>query len=105
MSGLIGISGSPAIVVGLSVLGCDVEEIAVIAVLVLLLVASAGFLLHLSLGTVDWSLAGLFLLGTLSGASVGPRALKRISNTARERILRPVFFIVMVGSGVILALK
>ena len=105
LSGLIGISGSPAIVVGLSVLGCDAAEIAGTSAFVLLGVASAGLLLHLRLGTVDWPLVGLFLPGTLSGAFIGPGVLKRISGTARERVLRPVFFILMVGTGLILALK
>ncbi len=105
LSGLIGISGSPAIVVGLSVLGCDAAEIAGTSAFVLLGVACAGFLLHLRLGTVDWPLVGLFLPGTLSGAFIGPKAIKRISSAARERVLRPVFFILMVGTGLVLALR
>ncbi len=105
LSSLIGISGSPAIVVGLSVLGYGAAEIAGTSAFVLLGVAGAGFLLHLRLGTVDWPLAGLFLSGTLSGAFIGPRVLKRINGVVQEKVLRPLFFILMVGTGLILALR
>ncbi len=105
LAGLVGISGSPAIVAGLSVLGCDVMEIAGTSVLVLLGVALTGFLMHLSHGTIDWPLVGLFLIGTLSGAWLGPKMLTRLNPATLEKVLRPIFFVLMIGTGTVLALK
>ena len=103
--GLIGISGSPAIVGGLSVLNCDVREIAGTSVFVVLGVAITGFLMHLHLGTIHWSLVGLFLPGTLLGAFLGPVMLQWIPPAGREKVLRPVFVVLMIGTGMALAFK
>ncbi len=105
LSGLIGISGSPAIVGGLSVLNCDVREIAGTSVFVVLGVAITGFLMHLHLGTIHWSLVGLFLPGTLLGAFLGPVMLQWIPPAGREKVLRPVFVVLMIGTGMALAFK
>ncbi len=105
LSGLIGISGSSAIVGGLSVLGCEVREISGTSVLVLLGVAITGFLMHLHLGTIDWPLLGLFLPGTLVGAFFGPVMLQWLPPAGREKVLRPVFVVLMIGTGLALALK
>ncbi len=105
LSGLIGISGSAAIVGGLSVVGCDVTEIAGTSVLVLLGIAITGFLMHLHLGTIDWSIVSLFLPGTVVGAFVGPVLLRRISTNGRENVLRPLFVVLMIGTGMALAFK
>lgn len=105
LSGLIGISGSPAIVGGLAVLGCEVNEIAGTSVLVLLGVALTGFLMHLRLGTIDWSLLGLFLPGTLVGAFLGPVMLQWLPLAGREKVLRPVFVVLMIGTGMALIFK
>lgn len=105
LSGLIGISGSPAIVGGLSVLGCDVSEIAGTSVLVLLGVVITGFLMHLHLETIDWPVLGLFLPGTLTGAFLGPLMLHWLPPATREKVLRPVFVVLMIGTGMALAFK
>ena len=105
LSGLIGISGSPAIVGGLSVLDCDMSEIADTSVLVLLGVAITGFFMHLHLGVINWSLVGLFLPGTLLGAFLGPVMLQWLPPSGREKVLRPVFVVLMIGTGMALAFK
>ena len=105
LSGLIGISGSPAIVGGLSVMGCEVSEIAGTSVFVLLGVVITGFLMHCHLGTVNWSVVGLFLPGTLIGAFIGPVMLQWLPPAWRDKVLRPVFVVLMIGTGMALAFK
>jgi uncharacterized membrane protein YfcA len=105
MSGLVGLSGGGPIIVGLSVLGCAAIEIVGTSVLVLLGISITGFLMHLSLGNIDWPLVGLLLIGTMSGALIGPMILKRINKAALERVMKPLMFVMTVGMGVLLLFK
>ena len=77
LSGLVGISGGGPIVAGLAILGCGALEVAGTSVLVLLGVSATGFISHLGLGHVDWQLVGLLVIGTVSGAFIGPIVLKK----------------------------
>ena len=105
MSGLVGLSGSGPIIVGLAVLGCGVLEIVGTSVLVLLGVSTAGFFMHLKLGDIDWPLVGLLLAGTTSGAVLGPMLLKRINKNKLEKALKPVLFLLTMGMGLLLTIK
>ena len=105
MSGLVGLSGSGPIIVGLAALGCGILEIVGTSVFVLLGVSTAGFFMHLKLGDIDWPLVGLLLLGTASGAFLGPRLLKRINKGKLEKVLKPVLFLLTIGMGLLLTFK
>lgn len=105
MSGLVGLSGGSPIIVGLSVLGCEAMEIVGTSVLVLLSISITGFLMHLSLGNVDWPLVGLLLIGTMSGAYVGPKVLKKIDKNLIGKIMGPAMFITIMIMGILLIIK
>jgi uncharacterized membrane protein YfcA len=105
MSGLVGLSGGSPIIVGLSVLGCSAMEIVGTSVFVLLGVSMTGFAMHLGLGNIDWPLVGLLLIGTMSGAFVGPMVLKRINKKVIEKVMGPVMFIMIISMGILLTLK
>lgn len=105
MSGLIGISGSGPIVVGLSVLGCSALQIVGTSVLVLFGVSATGFLMHLQFGDIDWPLVGLLLIGTTLGAFIGPQLLKKINKNRLEKGLKPVLFCLTVVMGILILLK
>ena len=104
-SGLAGLSGGGPIVVGLGILGCGVLEMVGTSVFVLAGISTAGFLAHLGLGGVDWKLVLLLLLGTMSGAAIGPMLLKRIDKQALERAMGPVMLVMMVGMSAALLLR
>jgi Sulfite exporter TauE/SafE. len=72
---------------------------------VLLGVAVTGFLFHLGLGSVNWKLVGLLLIGTVSGAFAGPAVLRRADKKKLERILMPVLVIVNLAMGCLLFFK
>ncbi len=102
MSGLVGLSGSGPIIVGLSVLGCSVMEMVGTSVFVLLGVSATGFLMHLNLGDIDWPLVGLLLIGTASGALIGPTLLKKANRKKMEAVLKPVLFALTLGMGILM---
>lgn len=105
MSGLVGLSGGSPIIVGLSALGCGAMEIVGTSVFVLLCVSITGFLMHLGLGNIDWMLVGLLLIGTVSGALVGPVVLKKINKKIIEKVMGPFMFITIMIMGILLTLK
>ncbi|MFA6775809.1 MAG: sulfite exporter TauE/SafE family protein [Sphaerochaetaceae bacterium] len=99
MSGLVGLSGGGPIIAGLMILGCKALETVGTSVLVLFGIAVTGFLTHLGMGGIDWSLVGLLTIGTVCGAFVGPLLLKRVNKEKLERILQPVLFVMIVVMG------
>lgn len=105
MSGLIGLSGSSPIIVGLTVLGCSALETVGTSVLVLVGISITGFAMHIGLGSVDWKLVGLLLLGTISGAFVAPILLKRMDKGKMEKVLQPILIIMVVVMGILILFK
>jgi uncharacterized membrane protein YfcA len=81
------------------ILGCKALETVGTSVLVLFGIAVTGFLTHLGMGGIDWSLVGLLTIGTVCGAFVGPLLLKRVNKEKLERILQPVLFVMIVVMG------
>ena len=105
MSGLIGISGSGPIIVGLSVLGCSALQIVGTSLFVLSGVSASGFLMHLQLGNIDWPLVGLLLIGTVTGTLTGPHLLKKVNKSKFEKGLKPALFCLTVVMGILIVLK
>ena len=105
LSGLVGISGGGPIVAGLAILGCGALETAGTSVLVLLGVSTTGFVSHLGLGHVDWQLVGLLVIGTVSGAFIGPVVLKKVDKKKLEKVLMPAMVLVNFVLGGLLLFK
>lgn len=61
--------------------------------------------MHLGLGNVNWTLVGLLVIGTVSGAFLAPIILKRFSKEKLEQILPPVLIIMTLVMGSIVVLK
>lgn len=105
MSGLVGLSGGGPIIAGLMILGCSALETIGTSVLVVLGIATTGFLAHLSLGDIAWNLVGLLSAGTVCGAFAGPFLLKRIDKEKLEKFLQPMLFIMIAVMGGVLMFK
>ncbi len=105
MSGIIGLSGGGPIIAGLSILGCGALETVGTSVLVILGMSITGFFMHLVLGNVEWKLVGLLMIGTVSGALIGPGLLMRINRAKLEKILQPVLFVMVTLMGILLVLR
>jgi Predicted permeases len=105
ISGLAGLSGASSIVVGLGILGCGVLEMVGTSTFVLTGISLAGFIAHLSVGSVDWKLVLLLTAGTVSGAAVGPLVLKRLDKAKFEKVLGPFMIVTMIGMSAALLLK
>lgn len=105
MSGLVGISGTAPIVAGLIVLGCNALEVVGTSVFVLIGISTAGFLMHLGLGNVDWKLVIMLAIGTSTGAYTAPYLLAKVSKDKLEKILPPIIIILTAVMGTIVLFK
>lgn len=105
MSGLVGLSGTTPIVAGLAVLGCDALKIVGTSVFVLVGISVTGFLMHLSLGNVEWKLVGLLVLGTTFGAALAPVLLSKIDKNKFEKVFLPFTIIMVLAMGCIVIIK
>ncbi len=105
MSGMVGVSGTTPIIAGLTVLGCGGLETVGTSVFVLVGISMTGFLMHLGLGNVDWSLVASLILGTTLGAFLGPVVLQHLSRERLEKILPPLLIVLVLGMGGIVFFK
>lgn len=105
MSGLVGVSGTGPVVAGLTVLGCTALQTVGTSVFVLVGISIAGFCMHLGLGNVDWSLVGRLVIGTASGAFLGPVVIRRMNKAVMEKILPPILIAIVFLMGVVIFLK
>ena len=105
MSGLVGVSGTTPIVAGLTVLGCTALQTVGTSVFVLVGISVTGFLMHLRLGNVSWHLVGLLVIGTMSGAFLGPVLLKQFSKEKLEQVLPPLLIVLTLVMGTMVILK
>jgi len=105
LSGLVGISGTAPIIVGLTALGCEPLAVAGTSVFVLFGISVVGFLMQMSLGNVSWKLVGLLVAGTATGALAGPLLLKRANKKTIGKIMQPLFFLMIFGMGIAQCIK
>lgn len=105
MSGLVGVSGTTPIVAGLVVLGCSALETVGTSVFVLVGISVTGFFMHLGLGNVEWHLVGLLVIGTMSGAFLGPMFLRQFSREKLEKVLPPLLIVLTLATGSIVLMK
>jgi uncharacterized membrane protein YfcA len=105
MSGLVGVSGTTPIVAGLTVLGCGALETVGTSVFVLVGISMTGFFMHLGMGNVSWHLVGLLVIGTMTGAFLGPVMLKQFSRATLEKSLPPMLIVLTLAMGSIVVMK
>lgn len=105
ISGLAGLSGGTAVVIGLGILGCGVLEMIGTSVFVLTGISLAGFITHLGVGSVDWQLVLPLLSGTVSGAAVGPLILRQIDMRSLEKVMGSLMLVFMIVMSIALLFK
>ncbi len=109
ISGLVGTSGTTAIVAGLTVLGCTALEVVGTSVFVLAGISIAGFVIRLGVGNVDWTLVLLLTSGAVIGAVLGSVVLKRIKkgdkNGKTDKVLQPILISGNLAIGILQLLK
>ena len=105
MSGLLGVTGGGPITAGLFVLGCTPLHAVGTSVFVICGMSMVGFLMHLSLGHMDWQLIKMLLSGTLAGAFAGPWLMSRLDRQKVNRYLRPLVAFINMILAVLVLLK
>jgi uncharacterized protein len=93
LSGVLGISGTPPVLVGLTMLGCSAIEIIGTSVFVLVGISAAGFLAHLHLGDVRWGLVLPLAAGSMTGGLTAPWLVSRVKRETLEAVYRPLILV------------
>lgn len=102
LSGYLGLGGGFLIVPLLqSVFGFTMKQATGTSLVAVAILAVPGFVAHALLGNVLWVVGLLLIAGSVVGARVGASLVKRVN----ERLLTGLFGLVLVVSGVILALQ
>lgn len=78
LSGLVGTSGTTAIIAGLAVLGCSTMQTVGTSVFVLSGISLSGFLMRVQVGNVAWKLAIPLAVSAVLGAILGSLLLKKV---------------------------
>lgn len=101
LSGLFGIGGGIIIVPVLVLIGYDIKKASAISLGAVLLISLAGVTSYASFGQVDWLLAALLAMGSVTGAQLGSRILGRLPS----RVIQLAFsaFLALVAVSLFLA--
>lgn len=78
LSGLFGIGGGIIIVPLLVMLGYEIKKASAISLGAVLIISITGVISYAGFGEVDWLLAGLLAIGSVTGAQIGSRILGRL---------------------------
>lgn len=104
MSGIAGLSGSPAIIGGLYLLNYPLETVVGTSVFVTLLNATSASIGYGWFGHFDLMLTLLLSIGASIGAFFGPKLLNKIKGKTLEKIYVPIFVGVMIVMSVMMLL-
>ena len=102
---LVGLSGGGPITAGLFILGCTPLAAVGTSVFVICVMSIVGFLMHLSVGRVDWDLVKYLLSGTLIGAFLGPWLMSKLDRNKVNRVLRPIVAVVNTIMSIMILMK
>ncbi|AYD39444.1 sulfite exporter TauE/SafE family protein [Clostridium fermenticellae] len=78
LSGLVGTSGTTAIIAGLTILGCSTMQVVGTSVFILAGISLVGLAVRAGVGTVDCQLAVLLAISAIVGALVGSFVLSKV---------------------------
>lgn len=104
LAGVFGLSGTPPVTAGLYSLGLPAMMVVGTTVFVLIFNSITGIGTYLLLGRLDIPLILLLGCGSVIGAFLGPKLLKKINPKTFEKIYGPLTVGIMLISGVALLL-
>lgn len=105
ISGTFGTSGAAPIIAGLFALKTPVKKVAGTSLMVVLINTLAAFASHFLLGEVDLTLVLMLTAGSVMGALLGPRLLVAIKPEKSENLIRRIFAIIIIISGILLIIN
>lgn len=105
ISGTFGTSGAAPIIAGLFALQTPVKKVAGTSLMVVLINTLAAFTSHFLLGEVDLTLVLMLTAGSVLGALLGPRLLVAVRPEKSENLIRRVFAIIIIISGILLIIN
>ncbi len=105
LSGVMGISGTPPILVGLAVLGYSALHIIGTSVFVLTAISAAGFLTHLRAGDVQWAVVLPLAGGSILGGLAAPWVVSRVKKQTLEAVYQPIILILTLSMTFALVVK
>lgn len=106
LSGLVGTSGTTAIIAGLTLLGCTTMQTVGTSVFVLAGISLVGFLMRAGVGTVNWLLAGVLAGGAILGAFFGTflltKSISQKKNSQNNSLIDALIIIGNMAMGIAL---
>ncbi len=105
ISGTFGTSGAAPVMAGMFALNTPVKKVAGTSLLVVLINTLAAFAGHFLLGEVDLTLVLMLTAGSVLGALLGPRLLVAIRPEKSENLIRRIFAIIIIISGILLIIN
>ncbi|EIT87780.1 hypothetical protein A200_06933 [Parascardovia denticolens IPLA 20019] len=110
LSGIAGTSGTTAIIAGLTILGCSTLQTVGTSVFVLSGLSLVGFLIHVHIGMVNWSLALILaasaVIGAIGGAFFFRKSLLQVEDEEENNpIVNIGIILVNLGMGIALLVK
>ena len=102
LSGYLGLGGGFLIVPLLQALfGFTMKQATGTSLVTVGILAVPSFITHAALGNVVWLLGLLLIVGSIAGTKIGALVVKKVN----DRLLTALFGVVLVASGVILAVQ
>lgn len=109
LSGLVGTSGTTAIIAGLTLLGCTTMQTVGTSVFVLAGISLVGFLMRVGVGTVDWplaaALAGSAIVGAILGTFLLKKSVTKKSSSQNNSLIDALIIIGNLAMGIALLFK
>ena len=104
-AGLFGVSGVVTLIVGFYLIGVKPKVIVGTSIFILFFKALSGFLWHLSLAHINWTIVLLLALGTSIGSFFGPFVLSKIHHEKAENMLEKIFIVIIAVLGFLFLFK
>ncbi|MEA5009764.1 sulfite exporter TauE/SafE family protein [Clostridium tyrobutyricum] len=99
MVGVVGLSGGGSVVSGLLIGG--VPMVAAVGTSIYILVGTSiiGLIMHLSVGTINWTYVVILLCGSLIGSYLGPKILSKFDEKFLDKGLKLITAILLILMG------
>lgn len=104
-AGLFGVSGVVTLIVGFYLIGIKPKVIVGTSIFILFFKALSGFLWHMKLAHVNWTIVLLLALGTSTGGFFGPWVLAKLHSEKAENFLEKVFIAIIAVLGFLFLFK
>ncbi|AMV63083.1 Hypothetical protein ADU72_1093 [Pediococcus damnosus] len=100
MVGVAGLSGGGPITAGLLLMGASMIQASATSSYVLICMSIIGALTHLSGGQIDWSVGICLMAGSIIGAAIAPKLMKKFAVGNGAVVLKVIMGVLLIFMGI-----